>query len=353
MKEILIVGGGPVGVALALALPNARLFAASDIASSGRYYSMGAAAMEFLAQITGETLPASTPVNRFLLCAGGCRQYIDGLSPLCHIMSEDALMTWLRQCALQKNTPTHNVGITQCRQIEGGMQISAPEGLTFSGKLLAVADGSRSSIARLLNVAAATSAYRQQTLTMRVSVSALADDTAAQWFASQDTLALLPLGDHIFSLLWSLPDKQAKTLTTAAAIVAAVQDKIGMEVKIIDESPRRFSLIAMRRATRVISRAAFVGDAAQVIHPLAGQGLNCGLADAALLVQCLRYYDDNIRAGLCAYSAHSSRPTALLHKFTWAFNHLGGGAAPLFKIAALPGIRQWITNAANHRVCGL
>ena len=109
------------------------------------------------------------------------------------------------------------------------------------------------------------------------------DNTAAQWFGKNDTLALLPMGGGLFSLIWSLCKNRALTLTNMDDLATAVAGRTGWKIRTINDKIENFELAALRRAVRCAPGLAFLGEAARVIHPLAGQGLNMGLADSEWL----------------------------------------------------------------------
>ena len=352
MTSLLVAGGGPAGMALALAAENATLLAAPPPPRGGRYYALNAASANFLERAAGSSAPSCATVRKFLLCAGGRRRYLTaaGDSPLCRIVGEDALLEWLRRALLRKGAAMHSETLASLRADADGIRARLEDGREFSAPLLAAADGARSAAARLLNVGAAVSFFGQRALTARLEVSGLADDVAAQWFASRDVLALLPAGGGAFALVWSLPESAARALAKkgVAALLQAVRERTGFAVAAADDcAPRDFVLAATRRASRVAPKVAFVGDAARTIHPLAGQGLNAGLADCAFLLRALRRRD-SAEDALADYAARGGRRAAALHGMTAFLNRFGGRAAPLFALASRPPFNQWTARTANH-----
>lgn len=352
MSGMLVCGGGPAGMTLALAAENAVLLAAPPLPSGGRYYALNAASADFLTNAAGAPLPVCTSVRKFLLCAGGRRRYLTapGAAPLCRIVDEDALLEWLRGALQRKGTEVLSAApVALCTDADG-VRARMPDGRELSAPLLAAADGARSAAAQMLNIGATVSFFGQRALTAYLAVSGLDDDVAAQWFARRDVLALLPTGGGVFALVWSLPENRARALTDGgvAALMRAVQERTGFAVTAADDSPPRdFVLTAVRRAVRVAPKVAFVGDAARTIHPLAGQGLNAGLADCALLLRCLQRRDCAEDA-LADYAFRGGRRSAALHGLTAFLNRFGGLASPLFAVASRAPFNQWTARAANY-----
>ncbi len=351
MSAALIVGGGPVGAALALAWEKPATLFAPESPRGGRYYALNAAAENFLTNSAGVQLPECVPVRRFLLQAGGRDYRLDAPDnlPLCRIVGEDALMRAMQIALVRKGTEVHSAAPESLQTGENGVCARLRDGGAFSAPLLVAADGARSAAARMLHIGAAVSSFGQRALTMILTAQELADDVAAQWFSRRDIMALLPVGAGKFALVWSLPDSAARDMEKggADAVVAAVRARTGFSVSAADDSaPRGFALSAVRRAVRVAVRTAFVGDAARVIHPLAGQGLNAGLSDCSLLLDFLRRYE-NINAALAKYAAHGGRRGAALHEFTRLMNRFGGAASPLFAAVSRHPFNRWARAAAN------
>ena len=162
-------------------------------------------------------------------------------------------------------------------------------------RLLVLAEGRASSTREQLGVSFETHDYSQTAIAARLQTDAPHGGLARQWFHAPDVLALLPTDrpqvGHGLALVWSLPAERAQTLLASgdaefeAELMKLTQGEAGA---LTLASPRASWPLMLARAERVHGPGwVLVGDAAHVVHPLAGQGLNLGLGDVAALVQVL------------------------------------------------------------------
>jgi 2-polyprenyl-6-methoxyphenol hydroxylase-like FAD-dependent oxidoreductase len=162
-------------------------------------------------------------------------------------------------------------------------------------RLLVLAEGRVSSTREQLGVEFAQHDYGQQAIAARLQSDAAHGGLARQWFHCPDVLALLPTdrprAGHGLSLVWSLPRERAQMLLALshAAFEAELMNATGGQAGGLRlTSPRASWPLALARAERVHGPGwALVGDAAHVVHPLAGQGLNLGLGDVEALTRVL------------------------------------------------------------------
>ena len=158
-------------------------------------------------------------------------------------------------------------------------------------RLLVAADGGQSGIRKELDIGCRHHRFDQQGIVAQVSTELSHQNTAWQRFLKTGPLAFLPLSNGDSSIVWSCTNVYAEQLLTmsdhdfALALSAAFEHKLGVANSV---GPRRAFPIQPALARRFTGpRTALVGDAAHVVHPLAGQGANLGLVDVAALAQVL------------------------------------------------------------------
>lgn len=210
-----------------------------------------------------------------------------GEPDLGHIV-EDSLLRTVLADALAAAPRGQLVGAAEIAALdvqEREVVVALGNGGDIRGSVLLAADGSDSAVRRLLDLPAAGRRYGQSAIVTHVASSGPHLDTAWQRFLPGGPLALLPLADGSSSIVWSLPTADAERLLAAsdgeflAELNAASAGVIG---ELTACSKRiAFPLQALHAQKYTAPRVALLGDAAHTVHPLAGQGMNLGLLDAA------------------------------------------------------------------------
>jgi 2-octaprenylphenol hydroxylase len=161
----------------------------------------------------------------------------------------------------------------------------------LAARLVVGADGAQSSVRACVGLTVETSGYEQTAIVATVATGRPHENTAWQCFLRTGTLAFLPLGDGTSSIVWSADDDVAKPLLDAspeafALELARASDHALGDTRLVSER-LSFPLRRLSAHHYVAQRCALIGDAAHVVHPLAGQGVNLGLLDAAALAELL------------------------------------------------------------------
>ncbi len=236
--------------------------------------------------------------------------------------------------------------------------------------LTALCEGRDSDGRRALGVAVDSRPYGHTALAARLVAGRPHANTARQWFRAPDVLALLPLDlpepGRSYALVWSMPDAQAQALRAldAAAFEAALAEATGGACGTLALDGERAGWPLVLAEARTWSGPGFVllGDAAHVVHPLAGQGLNLGLADVAALAAVIGAREPWRALGdpklLRRYARERAAPTWAMGRVTDGLLQLFASDLPLVREARnrglavvdnLPPLKRWLTSRALGR----
>lgn len=319
--DVVIVGGGIVGAALALALRhsglNLALIEPHPITCLSedwdtRIYAISPGNADFLKRLGvwgNLDMSRVSPVyamdvhgdqgGRVLLDA-----YQAGVPQLAWILESKRLQYALWQ-ALKTQTnvclfegvqgESLHWGADSTRVVQGSsarhVQLKLQDGFTLDTDLVVAADGRQSWVREHSGIASTHTDYQQLGVVANFSCELAHRDVARQWFDAQGVLAWLPLPAQHISMVWSTDAQHTHLLMTDSPAQLAERVAKGGKHSLgrltLQGAPVAFPLSLMRASTIVAPGLALVGDAAHGVHPLAGQGVNLGLRDVASLAQQL------------------------------------------------------------------
>lgn len=307
--DIVIVGGGLAGLALAAALRGSRYSLAvvegcAPQAAQGldaRIYAISPANAAFLADIgiwrhlDAARMQAVARMHIFGDTTGriGFSAYDSGVNELAWIAESSLLHhelweTVKRQPNVQVLCPARPQALDVSEQ---AATLQLADGRTLIADLVVAADGADSWTRQALGVDVSFRHYEQLGVVANFSCAEPHRGTAFQWFLDDGILAWLPLPGNRISMVWSASKTHGEALCKLSAeelcarVAAAGQHSLGA-LELITP-PVGFPLRLMRAPRTVGSRFALVGDAAHAIHPLSGHGINLGFQDAKVLAETL------------------------------------------------------------------
>jgi 2-octaprenylphenol hydroxylase len=304
--EVAVVGAGPVGCAIAVGLHRAglrvqlldrRAFTPGDEDYDPRVYALSPASAGMLDAlgVWAAILAARTsPYTHMQVWERGPAEALhfdaaDVRLPLLGHIVEHRVLQQAVLAALPAEVLRVPAEIADCRVEEDGAVLALNDGSRLRARLVVAADGPQSPLRTMLGVEALRIEYAQTAVVCHLRTVASHRQTAYQRFLDTGPLALLPLADGRSSLVWSSTESAALLAMDerafCAALASATQHVLG---EVLDCSPRQRFVLQMQHAQQYAgARFALAGDAAHVVHPLAGQGLNLGLWDAACLIDTL------------------------------------------------------------------
>jgi ubiquinone biosynthesis UbiH/UbiF/VisC/COQ6 family hydroxylase len=312
--DVAIAGGALVGAAVARALAGMRIALVSREGRPGpapqgfdaRVYALSPGNAAFLDRLGAwNAIPdaCKTPVHAMRVYGDDGASQIDfdayrtGCAELAWIV-EDRLLQEALWRGLERQEGLTLFPASTIRDLEISERRATAilhDGRALVAQLVVGADGARSFVRERAGIASEARDYGQTAVVANFACTRPHRNVAFQWFhgSARDgaVLALLPLpGDHV-SMVWSTrADDAARLLALDAGalareVAAAAQQALG-ELALVTP-PRGFPLQRLAAARLIAPRIALAGDAAHVIHPLAGQGANLGLQDAHALAQVL------------------------------------------------------------------
>lgn len=307
--DVIIVGGGMVGLALACALKDSGLhIVVIERAETEVFYSLGRDCRVSAIVRGNQQILAGIGVWRYLKAdaepiramrvwdnqePGGIRfdaAEIDEPA-MGYLIENSCTQAAMHRVMLESDDieylcPAEVVGL---EWFDDRVQVRLSDGRVLNTPLLVGADGGRSWVREQAGIACCRRDYGQQGIVATVRPERGHGGTAYQRFLPTGPLAVLPMTDGLCSIVWSAENDEAGRLMAMSngEFLAAMNATFGPVLGRVTEAGERAAFpLAGRLAHHFVrDRVALVGDAAHCIHPLAGLGVNLGLRDAMVLAQ--------------------------------------------------------------------
>lgn len=358
--EVVVAGAGVVGLAAALGFAAAgrrvSLLAPGGVPAPVvpdperwdlRVYALSPANSEWLVGLGAwAPPPRAWPYRGMQVWADDAADALhfdagDALRPeLGHIVEQQALLDALWARLADAGVELRHAALEDVTDVEGeGLRLFTDDGDVLTPSLLVAADGAGSQLRHQAGIDIEQRDYGQLGIVGHARCEADLQSVAWQRFLRSGPLALLPMGPHHAAFVWSAERAEADRLLAlddadfAAELGLAMQGRFGGFTMM---APRAAFPLRLQQAERYAAgRMALVGDAARVVHPLAGQGLNLGLADVRALIAAQAGTALGRPRALATYSRRRRAASADMIAVTDGLHHVFTGAESLAELRNL------------------
>ncbi len=315
-KDVIIVGGGPNGLGLALALAgrklarplavtvvDARSFATTPHDPRGTAITRSTQNMFEVLGLWPTLAPDAAEMRNIIVTNGkGSHQDRPSLLRFATDDSQKAASTIVENGKLNaallhevlQSPMIELVGgfsVADVRMLTGKIEVISKQGEKHSSALLVAADGRHSAVREHRGIPVSKQDYGQTALSFSIGHTEPHNNTAEEHFSPDGVFAVLPLVGKRSSIIWGTSTGEAARLMSLddKAFADALQVRMGHRLGEVHVEGTRgsYPLVMQIAESFIAPRTALLGDAAHAIHPLAGLGLNLGFKDAAALADCL------------------------------------------------------------------
>jgi 2-octaprenyl-6-methoxyphenol hydroxylase len=276
--------------ASAIAAAARRLFEAIDV-----WDAVAADAQPILDMVVTDSKLDDVVRPTFLTFGGE----VEEGEPFAHMVENRHLVDALVTKAKELGVNLRAGSVTGFENVGNAINVALAGGVTISARLLVGADGARSQIREHAGIATHGWNYDQSAIVTTVAHERDHNGRAEEHFLPAGPFAILPLTGKRCSIVWTEDTREADRIVALPddQFHAELEKRFGLQLgDIVVTGPRRAFPLGLFTARRFIAdRLALIGDAAHIIHPIAGQGLNMGLRDVAALAEAIA---DAARLGL-------------------------------------------------------
>ena len=328
--DVLIIGGGLVGASLAIALKNSGLsilVVEANVSAKlqsddfdARSIALSHASKTILEGIGvwGNLKKSATPIEtihvskqsqygRTLLKAQEhAKEAFGFVAEMAHL--NQAFQPMLEAQGNVEYWENARLKTLECEEDKAAVACieKAGECITVSALLVVAADGTHSSVRSMLGMENDAKVYQQSAVVANIGLRRPHKQCAYERFTATGLIALLPMRRQRSALVWAMGSEDAKRIyaLSDSDFLNELQNAFGYRLGRFIQVGRRgqFPLALTHMPKRTACRVAFIGNASQTLHPVAGQGFNLGLRDAAMLAELI--HEEKTLLNPAAFLAH-------------------------------------------------
>jgi 2-octaprenyl-6-methoxyphenol hydroxylase len=385
--DVVIAGAGLAGLTLAVVLKHAlgtdfRVAVADPVLAGppkpdGRASAFAVAGCRMFETVGAwdEIAPAAQPIVDMVVTDSRTTDVVrpifltfDGEAapgePFAHMIHNVTVTTALWHRAQALGVELIPAGVASAEPSAGGQKVTLTDGTELFAALVAACDGARSRLREAAGIQTVGWAYGQSGIVCTVRHEYDHQGRAEEHFMPAGPFAILPMTDRCSSIVWTEETGRAERLCALPRVLFKdeLESRFGFKLGAIEvlDQPQAYPLRLQVARSFVGDRLALVADAAHVVHPIAGQGINLGFRDVAALAECIA---DAARLGLDIgspevlerYQRWRRFDTVLMGATTDALNRLfSNGSDPLRFIRDLglglvdrmPGLKRFFIRQA-------